>query len=118
ENFRRPYLSETTSEFWSRRWHLSLTSWFRDYVYIRSEEHTSELQSPCNLVCRLLLEKKKKFCSQTNCCEGSIIGTIISCTGGCADEPDTRPCTLMIETHVLAQPSLEHENMTGRCMLL
>src|SRR2546426_8304918 len=32
----------------------------------RSEEHTSELQSPCNLVCRLLLEKKKKksnYCS-------------------------------------------------------
>src|SRR2546426_7629736 len=33
----------------------------------RSEEHTSELQSPCNLVCRLLLEKKKTrtYCSQT-----------------------------------------------------
>src|SRR5256885_6838137 len=29
-------------------------------VQKRSEEHTSELQSPCNLVCRLLLEKKKK----------------------------------------------------------
>src|SRR5256885_13314347 len=29
--------------------------------YKRSEEHTSELQSPCNLVCRLLLEKKKKI---------------------------------------------------------
>src|SRR5256885_9243978 len=29
------------------------------YVNARSEEHTSELQSPCNLVCRLLLEKKK-----------------------------------------------------------
>src|SRR5256885_10013924 len=28
-------------------------------VAVRSEEHTSELQSPCNLVCRLLLEKKK-----------------------------------------------------------
>src|SRR5256885_5393316 len=28
----------------------------------RSEEHTSELQSPCNLVCRLLLEKKKLIC--------------------------------------------------------
>src|SRR5256885_14731740 len=28
-------------------------------AYERSEEHTSELQSPCNLVCRLLLEKKK-----------------------------------------------------------
>src|SRR5256885_9605092 len=30
----------------------------------RSEEHTSELQSPCNLVCRLLLEKKKKINNQ------------------------------------------------------
>src|SRR5256885_2640125 len=29
-------------------------------THMRSEEHTSELQSPCNLVCRLLLEKKKK----------------------------------------------------------
>src|SRR3989454_9241113 len=29
-------------------------------THARSEEHTSELQSPCNLVCRLLLEKKKK----------------------------------------------------------
>src|SRR5256885_13265558 len=28
---------------------------------LRSEEHTSELQSPCNLVCRLLLEKKKTY---------------------------------------------------------
>src|SRR5205807_7625477 len=32
----------------------------RSQYRIRSEEHTSELQSPCNLVCRLLLEKKKK----------------------------------------------------------
>src|SRR5256885_8027950 len=32
----------------------------RDREDDRSEEHTSELQSPCNLVCRLLLEKKKK----------------------------------------------------------
>src|SRR2546426_3513640 len=32
----------------------------------RSEEHTSELQSPCNLVCRLLLEKKKKNKSMRN----------------------------------------------------
>src|SRR5256885_13275141 len=30
-----------------------------DRYWRRSEEHTSELQSPCNLVCRLLLEKKK-----------------------------------------------------------
>src|SRR3989454_8162632 len=31
----------------------------RALLDVRSEEHTSELQSPCNLVCRLLLEKKK-----------------------------------------------------------
>src|SRR5688500_19930349 len=30
-------------------------------LFTRSEEHTSELQSPCNLVCRLLLEKKKQM---------------------------------------------------------
>src|SRR5256885_8517343 len=32
----------------------------------RSEEHTSELQSPCNLVCRLLLEKKKHISTTTS----------------------------------------------------
>src|SRR5256885_10837224 len=32
--------------------------WNNDRSFLRSEEHTSELQSPCNLVCRLLLEKK------------------------------------------------------------
>src|SRR3989454_4459969 len=36
----------------------------------RSEEHTSELQSPCNLVCRLLLEKKKKKLVRT---EGPVL---------------------------------------------
>src|SRR5256885_13321638 len=37
---------------------LTITAW---RVASRLEEHTSELQSPCNLVCRLLLEKKKKI---------------------------------------------------------
>src|SRR2546426_4823191 len=37
-------------------------------VEVRSEEHTSELQSPCNLVCRLLLEKKKKKHISNNRC--------------------------------------------------
>src|SRR5256885_7389985 len=42
---------------------------------IRSEEHTSELQSPCNLVCRLLLEKKKKdrSCIANLCCYAFIV---------------------------------------------
>src|SRR2546426_5610604 len=42
------------------------SSWlwpFATFGWPRSEEHTSELQSPCNLVCRLLLEKKKKHIS-------------------------------------------------------
>src|SRR5256885_12835686 len=41
--------------------HLLKTGTARpDPLRLRSEEHTSELQSPCNLVCRLLLEKKKQ----------------------------------------------------------
>src|SRR5256885_2733086 len=40
----------------------------------RSEEHTSELQSPCNLVCRLLLEKKKKDI-------GSVVGSAYDAAG-------------------------------------
>src|SRR5256885_12667432 len=40
----------------NRRFLRRSTAWLGS---LRSEEHTSELQSPCNLVCRLLLEKKK-----------------------------------------------------------
>src|SRR2546426_6404078 len=39
---------------------LSLAGALHELGATRSEEHTSELQSPCNLVCRLLLEKKKR----------------------------------------------------------
>src|SRR2546426_7677809 len=37
-------------------------------ITYRSEEHTSELQSPCNLVCRLLLEKKKLSLTELRMC--------------------------------------------------
>src|SRR5688500_19881026 len=36
-----------------------------DAASARSEEHTSELQSPCNLVCRLLLEQKNRISTET-----------------------------------------------------
>src|SRR5205807_6650769 len=42
-------------ERWRHRHHAAVGG----LAALRSEEHTSELQSPCNLVCRLLLEKKK-----------------------------------------------------------
>src|SRR5256885_7130592 len=45
-------------------------AWWMATIPSRSEEHTSELQSPCNLVCRLLLEKKKKInIDHTTCTE-------------------------------------------------
>lgn len=34
ENFKRPYFSRSISEFWGQRWHISLSHWFRDYIYI------------------------------------------------------------------------------------
>src|SRR5256885_11933336 len=42
---------------------------------LRSEEHTSELQSPCNLVCRLLLEKKKKHIDELKIRQDHMAGT-------------------------------------------
>src|SRR5256885_12389716 len=43
---------------------------------LRSEEHTSELQSPCNLVCRLLLEKKKNASPSCLCAASRRMTTI------------------------------------------
>src|SRR5256885_13178701 len=43
-----------------RNGHKAFAADRKAYFRQRSEEHTSELQSPCNLVCRLLLEKKKR----------------------------------------------------------
>src|ERR1039457_6364969 len=47
---------------------------------MRSEEHTSELQSPCNLVCRLLLEKKKDKIHKDNAYDNHLHVVEIDCT--------------------------------------
>src|SRR2546426_5816829 len=53
---RNPYLFIFLNTFKYVSAHETIT-----LINARSEEHTSELQSPCNLVCRLLLEKKKIY---------------------------------------------------------
>src|SRR6516162_1382415 len=72
----------------------------------RSEEHMSELQSPCNLVCRLLLEKKKKMTSSTSCRENNIYRTLrmtnclplgIYFDGALQCRLDIRPTVLLIQ---------------------
>src|SRR5688500_19308053 len=54
--FRPRYLPDASSHFSAYARVSQNIGWIASQ---RSEEHTSELQSPCNLVCRLLLEKKK-----------------------------------------------------------
>src|SRR5256885_9710195 len=47
-------------------------------INLRSEEHTSELQSPCNLVCRLLLEKKKIIHINTALISSNVISILFT----------------------------------------
>src|SRR5256885_5708788 len=62
------WLTRSSLDSWQARRRSATVSSYRPSALkarartlrIRSEEHTSELQSPCNLVCRLLLEKKNK----------------------------------------------------------
>src|SRR5256885_2538479 len=67
---------------------------------LRSEEHTSELQSPCNLVCRLLLEKKKHhFASSCTSCRAKAARAVYLLTS-CTPEA--------LKTSVFAAPSSTH----------
>src|SRR5260370_25719913 len=62
---------------------------FQNLTFARSEEHTSELQSHLNLVCRLLLEKKKKDVQQ-RFCEPSKLTRMFTLI--CAAENDSARC--------------------------
>src|SRR5256885_10941646 len=63
---------------------------------VRSEEHTSELQSPCNLVCRLLLEKKKKKVLYTTDSGYNDDHNIVAFDGGLVDGLS---CVMSAATH-------------------
>ena len=55
ENFNYPYISRSVSEFW-RRWHISLSSWFKEYVYIPLGGNRQNLRKTCrNLLIVFLL---------------------------------------------------------------
>ena len=55
ENFNTPYLSRNITEFW-RRWHISLSTWFRDYLYIPlGGNRGSRLRTHLNLIITMLL---------------------------------------------------------------
>src|SRR5690348_18030651 len=64
--FRSRKLSPMSKPASRRRKPKPLAMWRASRFAARSEEHTSELQSPVHLVCRLLLEKKKKKHQKTN----------------------------------------------------
>src|SRR5256885_2770233 len=59
---------------------LTHTEGMSSSVANRSEEHTSELQSPCNLVCRLLLEKKKTRSKSSPCAHTSTLSPTFQIT--------------------------------------
>src|SRR5256885_10345873 len=73
--FRSAHVRQNSRRLWTQILRANLVA--RKLGSVRSEEHTSELQSPCNLVCRLLLEKKKKN-SQSSIL--ALINTLLACS--------------------------------------
>src|SRR5690348_17782835 len=82
------------------------SSWSRVGPSARSEEHTSELQSPVHLVCRLLLEKKKKPCGtihwEIRLQPLTCIGTFSCCLPTCFSfsAPDSTFSSAILSSHL------------------
>src|ERR1039457_188451 len=70
----------------------------RACLLLRSEEHTSELQSPCNLVCRLLLEKKKNI----HLDHRSGAATVCDARARGGDRQDSRPVSPLCDVCVFS----------------
>src|SRR2546427_5479547 len=85
----------STSALFTRSWVLSNSA---DVDVVRSEEHTSELQSQSNLVCRLLLEKKKKQALDSHSRSGS------EATYCYAQPRDAPPCNPPLDSSVPTVP--------------
>src|SRR5256885_12138443 len=85
-------------------------------VTCRSEEHTSELQSPCNLVCRLLLEKKKYIRTHNHHCQ---IDTVYPSTPhtplACYPTRRAGSCTVVPTTSRALLPTFQRHSRTYSC---
>src|SRR5256885_4394124 len=64
----------------------------------RSEEHTAELQSPCNLVCRLLLEKKKQYDDRQS------VPALVHSHAPASEAPDHQNTNVVVDIGRLASP--------------
>src|ERR1039457_2099782 len=74
-------------------------------LLLRSEEHTSELQSPCNLVCRLLLEKKKTRKRHTDAVQSRTLDAVRARVGRTRGErPAVHRCGSAVRRGSAANP--------------
>lgn len=74
ENFRTPYFSKSIREFW-RRWHISLSAWFRDYLYIPlGGSHCGAVRRYLNLIFTFLVSGLWHGASWHYVCWGAIHG--------------------------------------------
>lgn len=79
DNFRHPYLSTSVRDFW-KRWHISLSSWFADYVYIPlGGSRTTPVRHYRNLMITMTLSGIWHGANWTFICWGALHGAMLVC---------------------------------------